>query len=662
MERETPTGTLKVSTGTDWVAARSVSVMLGDSQWHLAKSVKISDGVGNWTTVWAPLPGSATVSLAPAPVAVNGAFTVRVEFADPLPAGTKVEFIANGTVKHTVNPSAGVTQVLAPNMTHAAAGSYNWTIAVTISGNTSTYGPAIQTVEVPVGAVTLNLASEVSQGSQWMASASLGVAAPSGTEIRFVATNTVDSQDVVDSGWKPWGATLSHTDMMVKTRTVVVSVRTPAGQTATASKSIAVQQVNYSVTVPSGGDLQAALDAANNWFKVSRTFPVDFDDPSTMATVQLESGGVYTVGSSLRYRGGVRLVAVNATIRATVGTSTHMFSNSEHGGGGYNSPHTDWMILGGTLDCQNYSGGISTSHTRRFRLDGVTIKNIGGRKHNLEINSSGGPAATDVYNCQVYNCTFLQESKSTAPSAARAEDEAIQLDYSWTGAAPTVANDGTVTNNVHIKDCVFTNGPRSIGAHTYSTNAAGVATNVLIEGCTFTNVNPDTWGDGGNSATSEGAVRAYVWSKVVIRNNRFTNCLQPIMFYIPSGALGSPYNSTDLTVEGNTFTNCGGGARHAIYGNAADDSKKYFYRVLIKNNTIDGTWNSTGYFAGCDETDGTVYGYSTGVVITGNTFKPTNYDLAGEKGYNKYRAANTTNKTGVTIESNKVSDGSIDNS
>jgi hypothetical protein len=264
----------------------------------------------------------------------------------------------------------------------------------------------------------------------------------------------------------------------------------------------------------------------------------------------------------------------------------------------------------------------------------------------------------------VLNCTFLQESKAPSPPSlapARSNDEAIQLDFSWDGAAPTTANDGTVTNNVLIRGCTFTNGPRAIGGHTFNTGSKGVHSNVLIEDNVFNDINPDVWGDGASGTTSEGAVRLYMWASVTVRNNQFNRCLQPVMMYIPVGAKNSPYNSTDLTIEGNTFTDCGGGARHCIYGNADNDSLKDFSRVRIANNTIAGAWLGTGYFAGCDETDGTLAGYSTGVAIVGNRFAPTNYDAAAEKAFNKYRAANSTNKTGVTITGNIVSDGTTSN-
>jgi hypothetical protein len=418
---------------------------------------------------------------------------------------------------------------------------------------------------------------------------------------------------------------------------------------------------HFHEVVSSGGDIQAAMERATAWFTANKTIPVNFDDELTMACVELVPGGLYNIGTNpLLYRRGVRLMGNGATI---TGNGTHIFKGDNNGGGQYNSPNRDWMIKDVTFDSKNTAGGLSSSHVYRYRLDGVTIKNIGGRKHHVEINSSGGPVGS-AYNVEILNCTFFQESVS---SGVRTEDEAIQLDYSWDGAAPGVANDGTVTNNVLIRGCTFYQLPRAIGGHSYNSQptwAAGIHSHVLIEGCTFTDINTMIWGDGDpNAATSEGAVRVYYWANVVIQDNLFKSCFQPIMVYSPDDSAGAIYPMGQTSILRNTFEDCGGEAgRHAAYGGSAGAGNS-IGRVLFEYNVLTGTWGggSTGYFAGFDDTSGTLPNSAYSVVIRYNRFEPSNYDLEQERLYNKYRSGNSTNNPGVYIQYNTISDGSVEN-
>lgn len=437
---------------------------------------------------------------------------------------------------------------------------------------------------------------------------------------------------------------------------------TKGGTTTFGPATITVTQAHYHVTVPAGGDIQAAMDAASAWFVANKTIPVNFDNEQTMACVVLTSGATYTVSGSLHYRRGVRLVMTGATIKSS--TSSNIFTNDDHGGGGYASPHRDWQIIGGTLDGSNLSGCISTVHTARFRVSGVTLRNIGAVKHHIEINSSGGARADGTYNCEVLSCVFEQTVKS---AGARAEDEAIQLDYSWPGAAPGTANDGTMTNNVRIEGNTFRHLPRAIGGHHYQAevgNASpkGLHSNILIKGNTFTDIDPTAggWGDGANSLSSEGAVRLYAWSNVRVEGNTFSDCYQPLNLYIPADAVTANGNPTYAAFFTNTITGKTS-TRPGIYGASGHASLK-FSGVHFEGNIAEGSWGGTDYFVGCDDTTGTLPGSTYGSVIRANVFRPSNLDLAAEKAYNKYRAGNSTNTTGVFISGNLVSDGSVDNS
>ena len=424
---------------------------------------------------------------------------------------------------------------------------------------------------------------------------------------------------------------------------------------------------HYHEVVPSGGDVQAAMDRASAFHLANQSLPVDYSSEATMACVELVENGVYTLTTNLHYRRGVRLIgagsgATRPIIRGTA-SHGHLFTNDDNGGGGYNSPHTDWLIKNVAFDCDDKVGGFSIVHTKRFQIDGCDFKDLKGFAHYIEINSSGGAVESGTYNCQVINCTF---SMNNNPVGRRTEDECIQLDYSWSGAASNVANDGTCTNNVRIAGCSFTSAPRAIGGHHFEAGSGGEAdpvgihTNILIEWNTFTDINPDLYGDGANSNASEGAVRFYVWRSVVCAHNTFTACLEPINGYIPGDCfdLGNtgPYTVALNTIIDKTST------RSGIVFDAQSPTVRHG-QVLVSSNTVQGAWGGSDYFVECLWTAGTVSGYSTGVVITGNMFKPSGMSLANEKAYNKYRAASSTyNATGVTLTDNTVSDGSVDNS
>lgn len=442
-----------------------------------------------------------------------------------------------------------------------------------------------------------------------------------------------------------------------------VKMEVPGEVTQPPEPPLPPEVINYHETVALGGDIQAAMDRARDWYVANRPGPANFDDPASMATVEL-APGVHERSSSLFYRRGVRLVLNGAVIRKT-GDNSNLFVSDNNGGGGYNSPNFDWCIVGGTLDGGGLGGCISTVHVKRFRLDGVILTNIGAKKHMLEINSSGGPREDGVFNCEVLRCQFFQTKKATN---ARAEDEAIQLDYSWPGAAPGTANDGTVTNNVLIEGCQFHDVPRAIGSHHWQKEATAAASpkgfhaNIVIRGNKLWDVNPTDsgWGDGANGANSEGAIRAYAWTNVIIEDNELLRCYQPINLYIPSDAITTHGDPGQFFVRRNLIKDKTS-SRSGILGDSAHAGLR-FDAVMIEENRFEGSWGGTTYAIAVNESTGKVPGHTNGVVIIDNMFKPTNMTLAQEKAYNKYRAKNTANLTGVLIKDNRVSDGTIDNS
>jgi hypothetical protein len=432
---------------------------------------------------------------------------------------------------------------------------------------------------------------------------------------------------------------------------------------------------HFHETVSSGGrhEIQSAMDRAHSWFMANKNARVNFDDVNSMACVILASGVTFTLDAALHYRRGVRLVAEGATVITGEAVTTHLIRPDNNGGGGYNNPHYDWQIIGGTWHGNDRAGGFSVVHTSRFRLNGLTIKNTGGKKHHLEINSSGGARSDNNYNIEVLNCTFLLENAASLNGMARrAEDEAIQLDYAWgTTAAPHATKDGTVTNNVLISGCTFKSLPRAIGGHHWEKDATsspdgwprGFHSNILITGCHFEDINPNTFGSAPNATMSEGAVRAYGWNYVTVTGCLFLRTLSAVNVYVSGGTNGNPHgNPKYFIIRSNRFHAAASGAYHCVSGSAASTTDKKLEQLLVEKNSVEGPWWTTGYFIGADDTAGALPGVAEGAHYRENKFAPSDRTLAQQKAYNKYRAANSTNKTGVKIYSNTVSDGSVDNS
>jgi hypothetical protein len=461
-----------------------------------------------------------------------------------------------------------------------------------------------------------------------------------------------------------------------------VVIDTKGGQTSGGPVNAVVTEkkpTHFHEIVPAGSSraaIQAAMDRAYNHFVANQIgTAVNFDVESTMACVELESG-TYNLDGTLFMRRGVRLVGAGAgatrpLLNAPAADSV-VFRIQDNGGGGYNSPHFDWVLENVRVHCSGWTGGMSIAHTRRFRVKGCDFSGLGGKKHYIEINSSGGPRQDGTYNVEVLGCYFTMPSGSSNPSKPRrTEDECVQLDYSWYLSASDVANDGTCTNNVKIDGCTFYRVPRGVGSHHYEEGVVsggvqehyplGIHSNVLIQNCTFQEVDPSTYGDVANGAGSEGAVRAYVWSNVQILSNTFIDCLQPINLYINAGATTRNGEPTYYRIAGNVIRNKTS-TRPGISSSSGHASMRH-EQVLVELNNVDGSWGGTDYFVGMGDTGTeTLPASADTVVIRNNLFAPSNLSAAQEKSYNKYKAKGSDNAGGVLIYDNTVSDGAVDNS
>jgi len=443
----------------------------------------------------------------------------------------------------------------------------------------------------------------------------------------------------------------------------------PTTQTATVPAPTHFHEV-----VPAGSSraqIQAALDRARNFFVANQTgTAVNFDNHLTMACVELASG-TYNLDGTLFMRRGVRLVGAGSGASRPLlnapAVDSVVFRIQDNGGGGYNSPNYDWLLENVRVNCSGWTGGMSISHCRRFRVKGCDFSNMGGKKHYIEINSSGGARADGTFNVELLNCYFTMSNASSNPDKPRrAEDECVQLDYSWAGSASDVADDGTVSNNVRVEGCTFYRAPRGIGSHHYEQDAGngypkGIPANILVQNNTFQEIDPNTYGNGANGAGSEGAFRAYVWSNVQVLSNTFIDCFQPINFYINEKAITANGEPRFYRVAGNVIRNKTS-TRPGITATSGHASMRH-EQVIVELNNVDGTWGGSDYFVAIEDTGTETLPSSVHtVVIRENLFAPSNLSLAAEQAYNKYREKGSNNAGAVIVYDNTVSDGSIDNS
>ncbi|MBN1771843.1 MAG: hypothetical protein JXB32_11310, partial [Deltaproteobacteria bacterium] len=411
--------------------------------------------------------------------------------------------------------------------------------------------------------------------------------------------------------------------------------------------------VTDTINVNPGESIQTAMDCAQSYARAHASgWPDHGRGDSLYGRVVLLPGAHY-IDSPLCTRGHVRIEAGGATIVRRAGS--HLMWVDDNGGGGYNAPAAYWTIVGGVWDA-NGGGGFSIVHTRKFVLWDLEIRNIGYQAHHLEINSSGGEYATGVHNVVVHNTTM-----HGVAAVHRIDDEAINIDYSWAGAAHNTANDGTVTNNVLIRDCRFYDVPRAVSTHHFQTAGGAPAakmSGITIEGGSFHDIDPSRAESGGNYE-NDGAIRPYGWQNVLIENVTFTNCATAISIYAPAdyptalGPLGS------FVIRNNNVVSCGraraAGVNVELVHSSSAASGIDFWDVVVTGNTVSGDWVAGGvYFVATWNTHNTT--------ITGNHFAPTAYSLTQEREHNKYKAQGPTNTGTWNLSGNTISDDSIDNS
>ncbi|MBI3205198.1 MAG: hypothetical protein HYZ29_26905 [Myxococcales bacterium] len=405
--------------------------------------------------------------------------------------------------------------------------------------------------------------------------------------------------------------------------------------------------------VKPGQSIQVAMDAARACAKSSSpTWPNHTAQDAHFAKVVLEPG-VHQLSTALHTRGHVRIEAPGAEVRGLPGM--HLMNVDDNGGGGYGAPDVYWTIDGGVWNA-NGGGGFSIVHTRKFVMRNLEIKNIGYKAHHLEINSSGGEYQAGVHNVIVDKVTM-----HGVAAVHRIDDEAINIDYSWIGAAHNVKGDGTVSNNVLIKDSVFYDVPRAISSHHFQTSGGAPKakmSGITILGGHFHDIDPSL-AESGGAFENDGAIRPYGWQNVVISGATFERCATAISVYVPAdypaalGSLGA------FVIQGNKLISCGrakkSGATVPLITVNSSTAGVNLWDVVVKGNTVGGDWVAgSQYFVAVYDTHH--------CAITGNHFAPTAYSLAAEKAHNKYTAQGSTNFGTFVLSGNTVSDGTVDNS
>lgn len=404
--------------------------------------------------------------------------------------------------------------------------------------------------------------------------------------------------------------------------------------------------------VDPGQSIQDAMNLAQAYAHcLSPTWPNDDLQDALFGKVIINPG-THVLGSPLATRAHVRIEAYGAEV--VRGAGSHIMYVDDNGGGGYNAPRY-WTIVGGVWNA-NGGGGFSIVHTRKFVLWDMEIKNIGYKAHHLEINSSGGPYQAGLYNVVVHAVRM-----HGVATPHRIDDEAINIDYSWAGAAHNVAADGTVTNNVLIRDCEFYDVPRAVSSHHFQVDGGAPvakASGITIQGGSFHDIDPSA-AESGSNFGNDGAIRPYGWQNVLIEGVTFTNCATAVSVYAPSdypqalGPLGS------FVIQNNALVSCGravaSGATVPLITVDSAAAGINFWDVQISGNAVSGNWVAgSQYFIAA--------WYTHNCTITGNHFDPANMSLSQEKAYNKYKAAGPSNTGTWNLSGNTVSDWSVDNS
>nr|MBQ8252520.1 right-handed parallel beta-helix repeat-containing protein [Lachnospiraceae bacterium] len=238
------------------------------------------------------------------------------------------------------------------------------------------------------------------------------------------------------------------------------------------SEYYSVSGTTYTVNAVNGTDITTALNAA-------------LSDASQVAnagniyTVKVPAGS-YTLSGTLHLYSNTTLSMYGATFTANasiaftmlmLGTQSYVDSSECQGYDGFQNI----TVEGGTLVATGTHSHtpVRLTHATNLTLKGFTVGG-GNADHLVE--------AVAIKNFIIDGCTFRNMSKSE-----RGAREALQFDIAASDSIfPDIWQDGTMMENVTVKNCTFSNVSRGVGSHSMLLNR--YHNNIKIINNTFNNV------------------------------------------------------------------------------------------------------------------------------------------------------------------------------
>jgi hypothetical protein len=278
-------------------------------------------------------------------------------------------------------------------------------------------------------------------------------------------------------------------------------------------------------------------------------------DQAAAAGLPLRLTAAFTVSCTVRIPSNVQINGSAATFNFT--KSGRLRNATNGGGGGYT--HAGGFVWDGGTFVGAGNGIFTLSHS-----PGFTIKNTvqyayadaSDDGHGIEINSSGGAYAPDVYTVHITGNTFL----GVTGQRDNANDEAVQYDFSWDGSGGDAPYDATMCANLYIANNTFHRLDESgtwhfalcaIGGHRGSAGEPAERHNgILIEN----NAIHGAVGATANVSPDKGAIALWNARDVWIRNNALYGCTPTRLV---SGWDANPYrdlndSTMNLNISGNT--------------------------------------------------------------------------------------------------------------
>lgn len=296
--------------------------------------------------------------------------------------------------------------------------------------------------------------------------------------------------------------------------------------------------------------------------------------------------GTFCIKKRLIVYGNTKIImSPNTILRREAVTS--FFANGEPTDNKllYNG-NSNITIIGGTLDGNNATYPLpfayfSLAHAKNLTFKDITFKD-GFESHAFELSA--------LDNVLIENCRFLGHKWG---DVNRNYVEAIQIDINTKPAFPAFGGyDGTPTKNVTIRNCYFGKGNNgsdgwsaAIGNHGALHNAWNE--NITVDNCYF-------------EGMTYSAIRGFKWKDSKVLNNKFVDCVSPILFEIPSPNSASTIDINGvqsgvtqpnyrILIEGNTLINTLSSDAISVKGNNAEGVTVYSESITIRDNNIIGT-------------------------------------------------------------------------